>query len=381
MKIGIEASAVFRSRKTGVGYYSYNLVKALMKQMPNDEFLLCYISFINRRPEYLNPSPPNAKYKRISLFPGKIYNFLDHYLFALPFDILARARADVFFFPNFFRWPLWLCRKSIVVVHDLGFIETPEYIIPRHRRYLLRRVPQSVRKANHVVAISNSTKRRLVEHYELDPSQISVVEPGVDLKKYRPATKNRINAIKTKYGISGAYLLYLGTIEPRKNISSILRAYKDLPGEIKNKYQLVLAGGKGWLDEEINRLAKEIPTSSLVRTGYVDEGDEAALYSGASIFLYPSNYEGWGMQVLESMACGTPVITANNSSLPEAGGDAAVYLETNSPQSLTAMILELLSSPSRLATMRKRGIDHAKNFTWERSAAKLAGIISSVYKN
>jgi glycosyltransferase involved in cell wall biosynthesis len=386
MKIGVEASAVFRTNKTGVGWYSHELVKALVRVMPDDEFDLGYISFFTKQPEKLKPSPPNVRYRRISLLPGKIYNFMDHYLVALPFDVLARTRADVFFFPNYFRLPLWLTHKSVVAIHDLAFLETPEYIVPHHREYMSRRVPQSVQKATHVIAVSEHTKRTLVSEYKVDPSKVTVVVPAIDHAKFQPATKSNIDSAKKKYGIAGEYLLFLGTTDPRKNITGIVKAYQLLPEEMRKQYKLVLAGapgkawGWGWYDTEIDAIIAELPQGSVIRTGYVSAEDRPVLFSGAALFLWPSHYEGWGMPIVEALACGTPVVTARNSSLPEAGGDAAAYVENNQPSSISQTIVELLNDPEKLAHMRSAGLEHVKQFTWDASASRLAGVLRELVK-
>ena len=375
MKIAVEASILLRRNKTGVAYYGHSLIGALARAKTDDDFYLCFMQFAGRPSVDLGIKGPNVFSRRIWFFPSKIYNALDHYLIPPPIDLLAMIRADVFFFPNFFRWPLLLTRNSVVVIHDLGFVETPEYIVPRHRKYLCRRVPQSARRASHIIAISESTKRQLVTHYDIAPEKISVVTPAVDVNKYKPATDQEVDAVKAKYGITKPYLLYLGTIEPRKNIRSILEGYLELPEEIQSQYQLVLAGGKGWLDEEIYELAYRLPEGSLVRTGYVVDGDEPALYTGATLFLYPSHYEGWGMQLLEAMACGTPVITARNSSLPESGGDAAAYVKTGDAKELSELIESLLKDQKRREEMVRLGTIHIKKFTWEASAKVLAEVL------
>jgi glycosyltransferase involved in cell wall biosynthesis len=381
MKIGVEASAAFRKQKTGVGWYVHDLVMALAQEMPDDELLLCYISFLTKQPEKLNPSPGNVRYKRVNFFPGKIYNALDHYFVPPPIDLLARARADVFLFPNYFRWPLWLCRKSVVVIHDLGFLEAPQFLVPRHQRYMARRVPQSVRKATHVVVVSEHAKSRLVEQYGTSPEKITVVTPALDQDAYVPASAAAVAAVKQKYGIRGEYLLFLGTTDPRKNVDGIVEAYTQLPAELKQRYQLVLAGaygrewGWGWLDERINQLEKALPQGALVRTGYMAAEDKTALMTGAKIFVWPSHYEGFGMPIVEAMACGAPVLTARNSSLPEAGGAAAAYTETTEAAEISAKLGELLGDPGRLERMRTAGFEHAKAFTWKASAGRMAAAL------
>jgi glycosyltransferase involved in cell wall biosynthesis len=239
-------------------------------------------------------------------------------------------------------------------------------------------VPESISKATHVVAVSESTKLQIISNYGTNPNKISVVEPALMLDEYKPAQQEEVTRVKAKYGITKEYLLFLGTIEPRKNIECILNAYIQLPKSIQKSYQIVLAGGKGWLDEEIDQISAQIDSGSIVRTGYVDHSEKPALYTGAKLFLYPSHYEGWGMQILESMACGTPVITARNSSLPEAGGEAAAYVEGSDPTELAQLIQDILYNPTRMMQMRRDGLERAKNFTWSASARKMADVIKYV---
>jgi glycosyltransferase involved in cell wall biosynthesis len=314
---------------------------------------------------------PNVKWKRIWWLPGKVYNLFLRLPIGIPIDTLAGTRPNIFFFPNFVRWPLLWTKNSIVVVHDVSFIESAATMVPIHRLYLKRVVPKSIKKASQVISISESTKNQLITHYGTDPDKITVVYPAIDHEIYRPADDARINTTKQKVGIEGEYILYLGTLEPRKNIIGIVKSYSSLPSHIKDKYKLVLAGGKGWLDEEINQAIESLPKDRVIRTGYVEGEDIAPLYSGAAVYVYPSHYEGWGMQVLEAMACGAPVVTSNNSSLPEAGGDAALYVDSKKASELTLAIERVLTDENLRKEMIKKGFKHAKKFTWEKSAQTL----------
>lgn len=376
MKIGIEASAVFRRNKTGVGYYSHDLMAALIKELPTDLFLLSYIKFFTKQPERLAGDLPNVQYRRFNLIPGRAYNALDHLGIAPPFDILTHFKADVVIFPNFFRWPLWLCRRSIIVIHDLAYLETPQHLVPRHRRYLERRVPQSARRASHIVAVSDYTKQRLVRQYDIDPDKITVVVPAVNHDQFQPTDAAEVARVRDKYKISGDYIMFgCTTVEPRKNVVSLLRAYLLLPQELRDKYQLVLAGGKGWLDDEINQVAATLPSDRLVRTGYVADADKPGIYTGATLMILPSHYEGWGMQVSEAMACGTPVLSARNSSLTEVGGTAAAYVDDPTPEALATSIVDILNSPEQRQSMRAAGVTQAEQFSWENSARVFATVL------
>jgi glycosyltransferase involved in cell wall biosynthesis len=199
----------------------------------------------------------------------------------------------------------------------------------------------------------------------------------VDHEEYYPKNTKEISIIKNKYNIKGEYILYTGTLEPRKNIVGILESYSMLLDEFKNEYSLVLAGGKGWLDDEIENKLNELKDLNIVRTGYVEDDDLPALYSGATLFIYPSFYEGFGMPPLEAMACGTPVITSNNSSLPEVVGNAGIMVDAKDTRSLTKNIEKVLKSKKLQSEMSKKGLKQAKNFSWEKSAKKLLELIES----
>jgi len=183
--------------------------------------------------------------------------------------------------------------------------------------------------------------------------------------------------IKNKYKIPDNYILYLGTIEPRKNITNLVKAYADLPRSLKDKYPLVLAGGGGWNDGDIkSAIAIAKKDSQIIQTGYVDEKDIPAIYSGAELFLYPSHFEGFGMQILEAMACSTPVLTANNSSLPEVGGDAAYYVDDKSIFSIKNGIEKLLKDSQLRQDMIKKGKQQINKFSWQESAQKIIDAIN-----
>lgn len=377
MKIGVEASVLQRQNKTGVDYYTRELLRSVIAKMPNTEFELGYFSLIKKNKPDLKSK--NIVYKPISWLSWRIYNLLLRYFLAIPYDFAARLDSDIVFYPNFVRWPLFRVKKSVVVIYDTCFLDTPQFVAKRNKRYLTRFVKKSVNRSDHIITISDSTKQSIIKHYNISSKDITVINPAVNLQIYKPARIKEIQAVKKKYGIDGKYLLYMGTIEPRKNIAGIIRAYKSLPESVRSTYRLVLAGGKGWLDDEIDQLISESNPEQIVKTGYIDEQDAPILYSGAEIFIYPSFYEGWGMQILESMACGTPVITADNSSLPEAGGKAATYVRAGDDVGLTKAIEGLLGHKDLYKKKVEAGIEHSKQFTWEESGEQLKKVFEELY--
>jgi glycosyltransferase involved in cell wall biosynthesis len=288
------------------------------------------------------------------------------------------SRPDLFIFPNFVRYPLPLGSQAVAVIYDLSFIHYPEHAARRNRQFLLRYVPQTLNKCQHIITISQNTKDEIVRHYGADPDKISIVSPALDHGFFYPREVPEIDAVTQKYAITKPYILYVGTLEPRKNIKGILDAYALLPPEVRTSHSMVLAGGRGWLDREIQAQLESLRHLDIVTTGYVPDEDLPALYSGASVFVYPSFYEGFGMPPLEAMACNTPVVVANNSSLPEVVGDAGVLVDANDAASLAHHIEKVLGDPALADELRRKGLLRAKTSTWDESARRLLAVINKV---
>jgi glycosyltransferase involved in cell wall biosynthesis len=382
VKIAFEAGALANDRQSGVYYYTQRLLRALLEIDSTDSFTLVYFGHPPDESNQFGLTAPNLKLRPITWLPRKLYSAFLRTPVHLPIDAVAGITPDIFIFPRFVRWPLRGDTKSIVIIHDTSYLDYPATMETAHFVWYLRRaVPRSLRAASHIVANSEATKRSLVQHYGIAATKITVVTPALDHSVFQPAAPSATASIKAKYGIDRDYLLYVGTVEPRKNVATILAAYQQLPAELRQRYQLVVAGGKGWKDAAITAALAALDPHDIVQTGFVAEADLPALYSGASIFVYPSAYEGWGMPVLEAMACGVPVITADNSSLPEAGGEAAHYVTAGDAGQLTAAMVQLLQDPVMRAAMSKRGIAHARQFTWQKSARLFHQLLEKVYRS
>jgi glycosyltransferase involved in cell wall biosynthesis len=367
------------SPKTGVYYYVQRLASALLDLDRSNDYVLTYLNAANSDGEFGLPAG-NARIKKVTWLPRTVYHLLLRTPFAPPFDLVTGTAGDIFVFTKFVRWPLLRRSKSLVVVYDTTYLDTPEAVENWHfRRYLRWAVPRSIRRASQVIAISESTKRSLMRHYGTSADKISVVTPALDHTMFAPSTSDQIDAVRAKHGIDKPYILSVGTIEPRKNLVGLLRAFALTSEEFNQKYALVLVGGKGWLDEQINELYEQLSKRmTIIRTGYVPSDELPALYSGASVFVYPSLFEGFGMPPLEAMACGTPVITADNSSLPEVVGDAGILVEATDAAQLAREMQELLADPERAAELRAKGLARAQSFTWEASAKELLGVMNDV---
>ncbi|HDQ72093.1 MAG TPA: glycosyltransferase family 1 protein, partial [Chloroflexi bacterium] len=266
---------------------------------------------------------------------------------------------------------------SVVTVHDLGYRYFPETHPWRQRLYLDLSTRWNARAAAHVLADSAATKADLATHYRVDPDKITVAYPGLDETLAPVRDPVRIAAVKARYGIGGDYYLYLGTLQPRKNLARVIAAFADLPPSIQADASLVLAGKKGWLYDALFEQVRHLGLERNVRfPGYVAAEDKAALMSGALAFVFPSLYEGFGLPVLEAQACGCPVITSATSSLPEVAGDAAVLLDPHDTAAITTAMASLVADDEMRPSLIERGLANVRRFSWENCARTALGVIA-----
>jgi len=385
MKIFIEGSALY-SQRSGVGQYTKRLSEAMAKASGGDTFTIFgFKLFIRPLPTNLVRPMRNIHYRFIRFFPGRIYTeLIKRVSLRLPLDPLLMSRPDIAFYPNFALWPFWNKRtKTVVTIHDLSYTHYPQYVSPPNRRHLERSVPYAVRKVDHIFTISEFTKQQIIDLYQADPAKISLVPPGIDPSDYYKRSAKEISAIRRKYKLPKDYLFFVSTLEPRKNVTGILEAYDQLEASLQMKYALVLAGGKGWLDESITTMLVRLQKKGLniITTGYVPDEDLPALYSGAALFVFPSLYEGFGIPVLEAMACEVPVVTANNTSLPEVADDAAIMVQAEDTDAISAAVQRVLTDQKLADSLRAKGLKQVQKFTWEKSAEKALKIFEELAKS
>ena len=264
-------------------------------------------------------------------------------------------------------------RRKLLTVHDLAFLFYPDAAMPSLHRYLNVVVPRSVRRADGLIADSHHTAHDLTEQWQVPPECITVVQGAVDTRRFAPVTDpQQLAAVRSRYGIgAGPFILGLSRLEPRKNYVRLIEAFAaaratGLP------HRLIIGGSKGWLYDTIFARVQELQLGALVHfPGFIDEADLATLYSAADFFAYPSLYEGFGLPILEALACGAPVLTADNSCLPEAGGPGALYVQAEDVDSIAAGLVRLATDANLRQQLRAAGMAHAAAFTWERSAQQL----------
>jgi glycosyltransferase involved in cell wall biosynthesis len=273
-------------------------------------------------------------------------------------------RPDVTFVPSH-SLPFVFPGRAVTTVHDLGYRFFPEAHRDFERHYLDLTTRTSSRRATRILADSEATRRDLIAQYGVNAAKIDVVYPGVE--GLARASAQEIAAVRAKYRLPDRYFLFLGTLQPRKNIERLVeafRCYVDSGGDAS----LVLAGKRGWLIEDTLTRAEQTLQSRLILPGYVEDNEVAALYSGALALVFPSLYEGFGFPVLEAMHCGTPVLCATTSSLPELAGDAAILVDPLDVQAIADGMARLGSDADLRRDLVRRGYEQVKPFTWQRAA-------------
>ena len=348
--------------KTGVGMYTERLINALADNK-DIELVGYYYNFLNRKHPTL-PTPNNTTYKAITLVPGKVINMLRRIGIDVPVELLAKKPADIALYPNFIAQPSLFGAKSYAVLHDLSFITHPEFAAERNRRDLERFVPKTLKRCAGIVTVSEVSKKAIIDHYDYPANKI-LVTPIPPEKKYEITSDKSIRIIKG-LGITRPYILFLGTLEPRKNLFGLLEAYRISP-ELNQKYSLVLAGGMDWKFEDIKQKITLMQQSglSVIHCGYVDRDERAALYQEASLFTLPSHEEGFGMPILEAMQYGVPVAISDIPVFHEVAGSGAVYFNQNQPKSIAKTILSVLNDKSMQLSLARESEKILKRHSWQ----------------
>jgi len=376
MLIGIDASRATTAQRTGTETYSLHLIRALLDQGTGHRFRL-----------YFNQAPapglfPKSVETRVMPFP-RLWTHV-----RLSREMQA-APTDVLFVPSHVL-PLIHPPRSVVTVHDLGFRYYPQAHTLFQNLYLRWSTRYNARAATRIVADSEATRRDLLRAYAVPADRIVVVYPGRD-ESLAPVTDPQIvDAARARYGLSTRYILYVGTLHPRKNLVRLVKAFAALLGSLDStpehradgtldgdgELQLVLAGQKGWLYEEIFGEVRKLGLEDrVVFTGYMPEADLPSVLSGALAFVFPSLYEGFGLPVLEAMACGIPVVCSNVSSLPEVGGDAALLIDPLDVEALAGAMYQVISDEALRDKLVEGGMEQIRRFSWRQCASQVLEVL------
>jgi glycosyltransferase involved in cell wall biosynthesis len=365
-------------QRAGIGRYTRGLVQALAGLDARNRYTLMVLGRSDAH--YVPPQlPSNFRLRYVPLSDRWATVLWYRLNLPLPVDLLA-GRADLFHGPSFTLPPSFM--PSLLTVHDLSFVRYPQGAHPALLAWLIRAVPRSLQRARHVLADSESTRRDLIELMNLPPDRITVIGAGVE-RRFRPVTDPASLAeVRARYRLPERFILGVSTLEPRKNFTGLIAAYNQLAEahpRLSADLHLVIAGGRGWLYDDIFAAAEASPVRQRIHfAGFVADEDLPALYSQAAAFAFPSHYEGFGIPVLEAMACGTPVVCADNSSLPEVAGDAALLVDAADVHGLAEAMHRLLVDSSLRERLIGRGFEQAKKFTWEEAARRLLDVYRKV---
>jgi len=377
MLIAVDAAPLGEQKKTGIAQYAGNILEELSKYDSNNRFLLFGVTSDSKmldfgRPKFVTKEMP------FRLLPSSHWYIWTLWYYS-GFSLELKVYKPDLFISTYPSIPPLINCPSIVIIYDL----TPLVLKDAHRldfkvRFRLQ-VTNAVKRSSRIVTISQSTKNEIVSYFGINPQKVDVISPGFDNKLFGiEQDLEYIDEIKSRFGIGGEYILYVGTLEPKKNINRLIDAFCQLKKQKGISEKLVIAGKSGWNDKKIFQKFKSSGfEKEIIYSGYVSYMELHLLMSGAEVFVFPSLHEGFGMPPLEAMACGTPVIASNRSSLPEVVGDAGILVDPYSVNAIADAIYRVISDADLRKDMRQKGLQRAKLFTWEKSAKQLLGIIES----
>jgi glycosyltransferase involved in cell wall biosynthesis len=379
MHIGIDYTAAVR-QMGGIGRYTRNLVRSLARLDSQNRYTL-FVAGGRRGSEDPGRWPANFRLRRVPISDRWLHILWQRLRLPVPIQLVT-GHVDLFHSPDFVLPPLG-GTSAILTVHDLSFLRVPECFVPGFRQYLEKAVSRAIHRAQRVLADSESTRQDLIDLMSVEPERVNVLYPGVE-SRFRPIQDaETLDRVRTRYRLPAKFILGLGTLQPRKNFEGLIEAFRRLlTAETEGKDHppardlcLVIVGNKGWMYEGILALPEQLGLSARVHIpGFVDDKDLPAIYNLASVFAFPSRYEGFGLPILEAMACGTPVVAANNSSLPEVVGEAGLLVDSGDVGALADALACVLQDEILRRRLVAAGRRQAQRFTWERAATHLLRI-------
>ncbi len=368
---------------SGVGQYILGILRGLDELIDNQQYLGL-------------PTPvikviiPRDKVTQFNKFGFKNIGYKS---FPLPFRYMAAlwhrgklppidlwCGRGIFIFPRFVDMPLLFSKSSALVIFDLSYELHRQYSDEGNARFLSKHVKRSIKRTKQIITISENSKREIIDFYKLSPYRVSVATPATDPATFYRRSQNEIDRVKTKYNIEGEYILALSNLEPRKNLDSLVDAYCQLPQKYRQNVKLLLVGVSGWkADTLFQKIIEKVDKGfEIIRPSeYVKDKDKPALISGAKLLVYPSHYEGFGMPPLEAFACGVPVISTGNSSLPEVVRGTGTIIQDGQPETILNAMIDHFENYNKYARrMLTLGPAKAEEFSWAKSAQMFLDVIS-----
>ncbi len=356
MLIGVDGNEANVKNRVGSGQYTFELLKEFSKDKSHR-----FIVYLKDKPQ--PDLPKNLDYKVFG--PNKFWT-----QFALPLNLTFGQKPDVFFSPAHYG-PRFSRVPYVVTIHDLSYLHFPELFKKNDLYQLTSWSKYSIISSVHIIAVSQTTKEGIVKFYNVQPSKITVSYEGYDKERFFPQPKNAIDKIKKKYKIAGDYVIFVGTLQPRKNIERLIEAFKSIDAK------LVIVGKKGWMYDQILEKSQKLGiTDKVIFTDFVPDADLPALISGAKVYINPSLWEGFGIPVIEAQACGVPVVVSATSSLPEIVGDSAVFVDPTNVDSIAGGIGKVIADKKLRDKLAGKGFQNIKRFSWENCAAETLKVLA-----
>ncbi len=370
MRIGIDARLIHH-QPAGIGRYTRHLMRAISQIDQEDEFIV----FQHRRQS--EPLIRKSNFRRATLF-APVHTKLEQIM--LPLELM-RFPLDLLHSTDFIP-PLHSSLPTVITVHDLAFLHWPHFLTKDSASYY-GQIDRGVRRAGHIIVPSESTKKDLIRQLGVPKDKVSVIYEAADDSFGPLPIQPTRREICRRYNLPGKFILFVGTIEPRKNVDGLLRAFRHLLDKYNvHDVGLAIAGGRGWLYEDVVHLIHELNLERNVSLlGRVGDEDLHKLYVAARCHVHPAHYEGFGLPPLEAMACGTPTIVSNVSSLPEVVGDAALMVNPDNWEELAVAMQRLLTDDELHAELREKGLQRARCFSWEQAAEKTLEVYRRVVEN
>ncbi|HYK84148.1 MAG TPA: glycosyltransferase family 1 protein [Ktedonobacteraceae bacterium] len=377
MRIAIDYTAAIR-QKAGIGNYVRRLVDALLAQ----DTVNSYTLLTSGRPTRERPFPQADNVRGRSIYIPDRYLNIIWYRWRLPlYTTYFSGQVDIYHGPDFALPPTGKTLRKVVTVHDLAFLEHPEYAVPSLASTLGKVVPEAVAAADVVCTVSQEVSRTLIKHFHTPREKLTVIPKGVSPYFRRITDPILLQSTHHKFGLKHPFVLGVGTLEPRKNHIGLIKAFYQAQKKKNGPAMLALAGGKGWLYEETMQLVEELKLTKKVRfLGRVTDLELVTLYSMADVFAFPSFAEGFGVPPLEAMACGVPVITSNTSSLPEVVGNAGLLVDPHNTGELSTAIMRILGDKQLQEDLRQKGYERVKHFTWQEAARKMLTVYQKLFE-
>lgn len=370
MRVSLELQPCF-GKRSGIGIYTYEIARKLV-DTKGISFQANIFNFLNRNENSDVIENIHYSVNINALFPygviRRIWSF-----FPIPYEAFFQ-KSDITHFFNYIV-PTKLTGKVITTIYDMSYKYYPETLDRRNYKRIIKGICYSVERSDVIITISENSKKEILEEFNIPEQKVQIVYPSFDTIK----SDQSFQQISDKFCIPSNYILYVGNLEPRKNIPALLKSFAKLKKETYLDYHLVIAGQKGWLYDSIFKTVEDLSVSKDVTfTGYISAEDKSALYKNASLFVYPSLYEGFGIPILESMSCGIPVICSNTSSMPEAAGEAALLVDPNDSDAIAVAMNKMLSNEDLRNEKIQLGYRQAEKFSWDKSAEKLMSIYQSL---